>query len=264
MRRSQKLSGRSQAGFSLLELAITMIILMIVMAAVFREVNEIQRNTSRESQKLDLTQESREFVDQFARDVHMAGYPAPRIFQNYSGLTDVETATVLVYVSTTDLIFEGNVYGDKNVYRVEYKYFPSDPNDANCPCVRRSVTQKSTSNADPITGYPTPTYYTEVQNVVDPTPIQGQPTIEPIFTYFEASGALVDVDNFNGASCGSPSPLNSPPSPAKGCADIENNTAFVQQIDAIKVNLSTKSRQYDMQTGTQQVNAISSIAELEN
>lgn len=259
MKRSPKILRRSEAGFSLLELAITIFILMIVMAAVFREVNNIQKNTKTESMKLDLTQESREFIDQFARDVHMAGYPAPRVFQNYAGLVDSETATVLVYVSTTDLIFEGNVYGDQYVYRVEYKYFPSDPNDANCPCVRRSVSQKTT--ADPLTGYPNPVYYTEVQNVVDPTPVPGNPPIEPIFTYFQASGALVDV---NSNTCSSPSPLNSPPSPASGCADIENNTAFVQLIDAIKVNLSTKSRQYDLQTGNQQVNAISSIAELEN
>jgi len=259
MKRSSKFTRRDEAGFSLLELAITMFILMIVMAAVFHQVNSIQKNTKTESMKLDLTQESREFVDQFARDIHMAGYPAPRIFQNYAGLTDNETATNLVYASTTDLIFEGNVYGDQYVYRVEYKYFPSDPNDANCPCVRRSVSQKTT--ADPLTGYPNPVYYTEVQNVVDPTPISGQPTIEPIFAYFQASGALVDVDS---NACTSPNPLSSPPLPAAGCADIENNTAFVQKIDAIKVNLSTKSKQYDMQTGSQQVNAISSIAELEN
>jgi len=262
MKTSSKLVRHREAGFSLLELAITIFILMIVMAAVFRQVNDLQKNTKTESMKLDLTQESREFVDQFARDIHMAGYPAPRIFQNYAGLTDSETATTLLYVSTTDLIFEGNVYGDQYVYRVEYKYFPSDPNDANCPCVRRSVSQKTTG--DPLTGYPNPVYYTEVQNVVDPTPVAGNPPIEPIFTYFQASGALVDVDNFSGATCGSPNPLNSPPSPAKGCADIKNNTAFVQLIDAIKVNLSTKSKGYDIQTGNQQVNAISSIAELEN
>ena len=118
MKRSSKFMRRGEAGFSLLELAITMFILMIVMAAVFSQVNNIQKNTKTESMKLDLTQESREFVDQFARDIHMAGYPAPRIFQNYAGLTDSETATMLVYVSTTDLIFEGNVYGYNYFYRV--------------------------------------------------------------------------------------------------------------------------------------------------
>ena len=250
-----------QAGFSLLEVTISVFVLVIVMAAVFRQVNNIQRTTKTESIKLDMVQESREFVDQFARDIHMAEYPAPRIYQNYGGLTDSKTASGLIYVSTTDLIFEGDVYGDGNVYRVEYKYFPqnSDPNDPNCPCVRRSVTAKSTSGADPLTGYPTPVYYTEVQNVLDPANMT-----EQLFTYFQATGSLVDVDHNNGGTCGSPSPLNSPPPPAHGCADIETNTAFVQQIDAIKVNLSTRSKQYDMQTGAQHVNSISSIAELEN
>jgi prepilin-type N-terminal cleavage/methylation domain-containing protein len=260
MRSSIKSGRKLQAGFSLIEVSISVFILVIVMAVVFRQINNVQRTTKTESMKLDLVQESREFVDQFARDIHMAEYPAPRIYQNYGGLTDNKTASGLIYVSATDLIFEGDVYGDGNVYRVEYKYFPSDVNDANCPCVRRSVTQKTT--ADPLTGYPTPIYYTEVQNVLDPAGMT-----EQIFTFFQASGALVDVDNFNGGVCGSPSPLNSPPAPGHGCADIETNTAnvaLIQSIDAIKVNLSTRSKQYDPQTGAQHVNSISSIAELEN
>jgi type II secretory pathway pseudopilin PulG len=245
---------RSEAGFSLLELTITVFVLVIVMAAVFRQVNNIQSNTKAESLKLDLTQESREFVDQFARDIHMSGYPAPKILQNYQGLTDTRSASGLVYVSVTDLIFEGDVYGDGNVYRVEYKYFQSDTNDANCPCLRRSVTAKST--ADPLSGYPNPVYYTEVQNVIDPTNMT-----EQIFTFFQADGTQVNID---GNTCSSPSPLNSPPAPASGCADIENNNALVQTIDAIKVNLNTRSKQYDPQTGSQYVNSVSSIAELEN
>ena len=250
MRPPLKTRLRTQAGFSLLELTISVLILVIVMGAVFTQINNIQKNTKTESQKLDLTQESREFADQFARDLHMSGYPAPRIYQNYSGLTDTETATGLVYASTTDLVFEGDVYGDGTVYRVEYRYFPSDPNDVNCPCVRRSVAKKTTS--DPLTGYPNPVYYTEVQNVIDPTGMT-----EQIFTYFQATGALVDV---NSNACSS----NTPPSPASGCVDIENNTALIKNIDAIKVNLSTRSRQYDPQTGLQNVNSISTIAELEN
>ena len=66
-----------QAGFSLLELTISILILIIVMGVVFSQINNVQKNTKTESLKLDLTQESREFVDQFARDLHMSGYPAP-------------------------------------------------------------------------------------------------------------------------------------------------------------------------------------------
>src|SRR5436305_10273666 len=112
MRASIKSGRKSQAGFSLIEVSISVFILVIVMAVVFRQINNVQKTTKAESMKLDLVQESREFVDQFARDIHMAEYPAPRIYQNYSGLTDTKTASGLIYVSATDLIFEGDVYGD--------------------------------------------------------------------------------------------------------------------------------------------------------
>lgn len=245
---------RAQAGFSLVELVITILVLVIVMGAVFKQVNNVQKNTKTESIKLDLTQQNREFIDQFSRDVHMSGYPGPRLYSNYQGLLDTSAASGLVFASTTDLVFEGDVYGNGTVFRVEYKYFPNDPNDPNCPCIRRSVTPKT--NADPLTGYPNPVFYTEVQNVIDPTGMN-----EPLFTYFQGSGAEVLVD---GNACASPAPLGPPPTPAVGCADIKNNNSFIQQIDAIKVNLNTRSKEFDPQTGKQHVNSLSAIAELEN
>jgi type II secretory pathway pseudopilin PulG len=253
MARSEKMRN-AQAGFSLLELVISVLVLVIVMGAIFHQVNNIQKTTTTESAKLDLTDQNRQFVDQFSRDVHMSGYPAPKIYSNYQGLTDTGAASGLVFASTTDLIFEGDVYGNGTIFRVEYKYFPNDPNDPNCPCIRRSVTPKST--ADPLTGYPNPVYYTEVQNVIDPTGMS-----EPLFTYFQASGGEVLVDS---NACSAPAPLGPPPAPAVGCADIKNNTPLIQQIDAIKVNLNTRSKQNDLQTQKQQVYSLSAIAELEN
>jgi prepilin-type N-terminal cleavage/methylation domain-containing protein len=253
MARSAK-RRNAQAGFSLLELVISILVLVIVMGAIFHQVNNVQKTTTTESLKLDLTEQNRQFVDQFSRDVHMSGYPTPKIYSNYQGLTDAGAASGLVFVSTTDLVFEGDVYGNGTIFRVEYKYFPTDPSDPNCPCIRRSVTAKTT--ADPLTGYPTPVYYTEVQNVIDPTGMS-----EPLFTYFQASGGEVLVDS---NACTAPAPLGPPPAPAVGCADIKNNTPVIQQIDAIKVNLNTRSKQNDLQTQKQQVYSLSAIAELEN
>jgi prepilin-type N-terminal cleavage/methylation domain-containing protein len=76
-----KNSQKLQAGFSLVELMVSILILVIVMGAVFKQVNNVQKNSRSESLKMDLTQEDRAFVDQFARDLHMAGYPTSRLYQ---------------------------------------------------------------------------------------------------------------------------------------------------------------------------------------
>src|SRR5436190_1606634 len=179
-----------QAGFSLIEVMVSILVLTIIMGAVFAQVNNVQKKTKVESLKLDLTQEGREFVDQFVRDIHMSGYPTSKLFQTTTTATTQSVALGLVLATPTEMRFEGDVYGDGNanatVYTVSYKYFAVDP-DPNCPCVRRSVAPKDPA-VNPVTGYPNPIYYTEVQNVIDPTGMA-----QVIFTYFQASGDPVDV-----------------------------------------------------------------------
>jgi type II secretory pathway pseudopilin PulG len=240
MKRSATSQKRGEAGFSLIELGISMLILVIVMGAVFSQINQIQKKTKVESLKLDLTQESREFMDQFARDLHMSGYPTSKMYQNFSGLPSSNYALGLVMAKPSELRFEADIVGDGTVYSVSYKYFASDVNDPNCPCVRRAVTPKD-STVNPVTGYPNAVYYTEIQNVIDPTGMA-----QGVFTYFQASGDSVDV--------GSGVDINS----AAGQATI-------QQIDAIKANLNTRSLQFDPHTGQRTVvNSMATIAELEN
>jgi hypothetical protein len=45
---------------------------------------------------------------------------------------------------------------------------------------------------------------------------------------------------------------------------LTNDPADLQKIDQVKVNISTRSSQNDLQTGQQIVNSITTIAELEN
>jgi len=242
----------TQAGFSLIELMVSILILVIVMGVVFRQVDNIQMNAKTEALKLDLTQESREFADQFARDIHMSGFPTSRIYQNPNpgGPTDPGgqqspvTALGLVYASGTSIRFEGDVYGDGNVYSVVYTYVAVDP-DPNCPCLRRSALVKI--QADPVTKQTPAKYYTEVQNVIDPTGMA-----QGIFTFFQADGTAVDLTPFTCVDG------------TTGCVDIDSNPSTIQLIDAIKVNLNTKSHEYDPRTGRRVVNNISTIAELEN
>lgn len=243
-----------QAGFTLIEMMLAVLILVIVMTAVFRQIDSVQRNSKVESLKLDMTQENRGFIDQFARDVHMSGYPKGPIYQ--VGVTcptckpqptDATVAVGLVAASPTSLRFEGDVYGTGTVMSVLYSYFQVDPTgqDPNCPCIRRSVTPKQAGN--PVTGQAVPVFYTEVQSIIDPTGMN-----QPIFTYYRAN-----IDPANGVT-------NNRIDVGAGI-DINNDPGnLLQLIDAIKVNLNTRSKQTDPQSGQKLVTSIVGMAELEN
>ena len=76
-------TGKDQTrarGFSLIEMAISLVILTVVIGVVFRGVTEIEQRKSVENSKLDLVQESREFMDQIVNDIHQSGYPTSRMF----------------------------------------------------------------------------------------------------------------------------------------------------------------------------------------
>ena len=136
---------RPQAGFTLIELIISIAVLMIDMAAVFKQVDNIQMKAKTTSMKLDLNQESRAFVDQFVRDLHMSGYPISTLYSSLSasgGQSDHTVALGIIQATPTRLRFEGDVYGDGTVYEVWYKYVAADANDPNCPCLRRGTAPK--------------------------------------------------------------------------------------------------------------------------
>src|SRR5258708_15597780 len=119
---------RSQAGFSLLELVIVCAILTIVLAAVFNGVNLVTQRSQAEQTKVDLTQERREFVDEFERDLHQAGYHncrmvkapgaannCPADYSNTTVWTSSAVAAGLAYLSNTQIVFEGDVDGGGTV-----------------------------------------------------------------------------------------------------------------------------------------------------
>jgi hypothetical protein len=237
---------RTQAGASLIEVALSILVLVIVMGAVFSQIDGVTKINKRESVTTDLVQENRDFVDLFVRDLHMAGYPVPIMYAAVpsSGCSplpvcDKSQAVGIVAATPTSLRLEGDVYGDGNVYSVLYQYYAVDPNsppDPNCPCLRRSAVLKV--NGDPIGGQSQPKFYTEVQNIIDPTGMT-----QGIFTYFDANGNPVSVGTG---------------------VDFENNFTTIQSIDAVKVNLNVRSLQKDLQTGQSIVTSLAAIAELEN
>ncbi len=176
--------NRGLLGFSLLEMIISLAVLLVVMGTIFDQIVLMQRKAASESSKVDLMQESREFVDQTVRDLHMAGYPNP---QMYSPLMNDESkkAYGLVSVSPTQIMMEGDVNGDGNVESLTLAYVASDPNDPGCPCVRRSAVGKINANSQ---SQPQATSFTEIQHVVPP-----DQAAQDIFSFYQQSGDAVPV-----------------------------------------------------------------------
>jgi len=73
LRRTVSIVQLRQSGFSLLELMAVLAILSVVLAVVMSGVTELQKKSSSETAKVDLTQQSRQFMDQIVRDLHHAG-----------------------------------------------------------------------------------------------------------------------------------------------------------------------------------------------
>ncbi len=134
--------ARRQKGFSLIELLTVVVILMLVTGVVFQQIDLVQKRGRLEDVKMDLTQESREFVEQMVRDLHTSGYPNKRMYiVNLVDINDSRNAVGLVLVSPTQLWFEGDVDGDGQVDSIQYEL---QANGGSCPCtIRRSQVVKA-------------------------------------------------------------------------------------------------------------------------
>jgi prepilin-type N-terminal cleavage/methylation domain-containing protein len=225
-------SSRKQRGFSLIELMVVLLILSVMMAAVFQQINLVQRRNAVEQNRVDIFEEGRSFVDQMTRDLHQAGYPNPRNFgKGYlSGPNDQHGAVGLVKVAVDQLWFEGDVVGDGNVYSVQ---FYLDPNGTNCPCLKRSQTVKL--SGDPLTGQSSATYYSEVQGVQNGT------ATNPIFQAYDINGNLITLP-----------------------VDFDNNPTTIAQIRSIKVTVTVQSSIMDFQTRTYPITSLVSSVDLDN
>ena len=176
---SRQKSALLQDGFTLLELMLVCAVLAIVLGSVFQGISTVIQRSQSEQNKVDLTQSAREFVDEFERDLHQAGYPNCRLVSTAGVNCPADTtqpavasnsavAVGLVYVDNTKIIFEGDMEGDGIVDSVEYKLV--DVNGANpplsCPCtLQRSEIPKINGTSPWLQG--PRTFYQELQNVVN-------------------------------------------------------------------------------------------------
>jgi type II secretory pathway pseudopilin PulG len=155
-----------ESGFSLTELMMVMIIMIVVMGAVFQVISLSTERSSTEQAKLDMFQEAREFMDQMSRDLRQAGYPNPRnltasAFTQIPQKNDPIAAAGIVKVGDGDLWFEGDVDGTGTVSVIRYHLDTSTANG--CPCLKRSQLPKIAG--DPVTGQSSEQYQVQVQGV---------------------------------------------------------------------------------------------------
>ncbi len=268
----QKKRKPSIAGFSMVEMLVVVAIFSIILGAIFKQIEASQQRYQTEDQKLDLTQQTREFIDQFTRDLHQSGFPSQQMYGNrFSLVTAPEThaansnliAAGLWFVSPTDVAFEGDLDGLGNVQVIQYHYDDGSTwNTANgpnpCPCIRRSSVAKVAGNPWDQTA---PIFYTEVQNLVAPT------ANTPVFSFYQANGSIVTVPAGTLQINNSP-PIQSPTCSTSPCGIVlGDNTNGIDRIaqgnllaiKTIRINLTTQGKRKDALTGQSiQVNMVGS------
>jgi prepilin-type N-terminal cleavage/methylation domain-containing protein len=161
-RNSRVPSGRQERGFSLLEMLLVLTILTIVLGVVMDGMVQMQQRNFAETSKVDTVQQTRDFMDQMMRDIHVVGYPPGRMMVNNP--TCVGNANVscgLIYFSPTQVRYEGDLDGTGTVYQVWVQLVA--PASGNCPCtLQRGVITKAAA-----LGGAQPTYFTEVNGVLN-------------------------------------------------------------------------------------------------
>lgn len=154
-----------QLGFTMIELIVSVTILMLVAGVVVEGLRKLQQRSLMDTTKVDLTQESREFMDQIVSDIHQSGYPALKMFDPATLVSannctvDIKVSCGLVNVTASAVQFEADVDGSGTVSEV---FIQLNPLNGPCPCIiqRGTVTKAAwVANGTP------PFYYTEVNNV---------------------------------------------------------------------------------------------------
>ncbi len=235
-----------QSGFSLIELLIVIAILSIVMGAVFSQITDIQRSSATEQVKLDLFQESREFMDQISRDLRSAGYPNPHnATTNQFGsdaagnlLPDQQSQSLavgLVYVNYNELQFEGDVTGTGQVSVIHYLLDTSDPNNLR---LKRSQTWKA--DATKPTDQSAANFEVEVEHVIN-----GTGTTNPIFTAYKPDGTVVNKSDGTRL-------------------DFLADATTLASINSLRISLTVQAKNPDPKTGKKPITTLVSTVKLNN
>ncbi len=257
----------------MLELLIVVVIITAVMAVVFRHMLVFQTSTRREQNKVDLTQESRSFLDQIVRDLHQSGYPNASMYSSGVLLSpaqnDARYASGLVKFSYTDLWFEGDVDDDGQVESVRYTLQP-DAN-GNCPCtIARSVVVKL-NNTAPMSQ--STNYSTVLENLVNSagaggSGVNGSLTITGN-AWIGSNGVITSTTNdalYGGYESAYLFLAYDAAGNAVAPADISSNPSAMASIKTIQVTINTLApvSGNDMQTMRRPVISMTAAAKINN
>jgi type II secretory pathway pseudopilin PulG len=161
-------------GFSLIEMLVAFAILMVVIAVAVKGMIMMQTRSFTEASKVDMVQETRDFVDQMVHDIHDVGYPPGRVVNNNPNCDNNPNVSCgLIAFSPTAIQYEGDLDGTGTVYEVFIQL--SQPASGKCPCtLQRGLVDKLTWLNSGKTKQPD--YYTEVNGVLNSGNGSGVPT----------------------------------------------------------------------------------------
>ena len=151
-----------QRGFSLLEMMVVVLILSVVTGIVVKGLSQLQIRNNVETSNLDLTQETRSFMDQLVRDLHETGYPTTTMYTTAT-TNDATVAAGLVRITPNLIQYEGDLDGTGQVQSVTVQLVAGA--GGACPCtLQRGAIIKATGS--PLT-QATPTFYIGAENVIN-------------------------------------------------------------------------------------------------
>ena len=166
-----------ERGFSAIEMLITLALLTIVLGVVVKGIIELQARNFNETGKVDAVQETRDFIDQMARDIHGVGYPPPAVTAqanpyctdlsgngvvNTAVRNNVNIACGMVSFSSTSVQYEADLDGSGTV-SVVYLTLVPPTGSTNCPC----ILQRGTITKTQWLANTTPAYFTTVNGILN-------------------------------------------------------------------------------------------------
>ncbi|HSB76507.1 MAG TPA: prepilin-type N-terminal cleavage/methylation domain-containing protein [Terriglobales bacterium] len=257
---------QGQTGFSLIEMLIVVAVLSLVLGAVFNTILDGMKKYRLEENRVNATQESREFLDQIVRDLHSAGYPGLKMYDpaalGANPTNNPQVAAGLVAVSATDIWFEGDIDDNGQVQSIRYTL---QSNGGNCPCI---MLRGSTIKVAAAPSAQVVQYNTELQNVINstgggaPYPISGftrfgnvstandvlyatYKTV-PVFSFFDQNGNAIVV-----------------PNDLVG-GNLNTGIAAAGNVRMISVALNLLSADQDLQTGLRSGVSMRAMVKLNN